>query len=298
MTSVMEATQMETTSLAPTIIATLDDLSKEALIKLCTSIYDQLNFSTFENFLFGEKILFLENQISYLNDQIELRDLSLPFEKSESYEEGFIDGQHCALESSDKNINESVNDPPEILVIKTEKDNQKCETPISKGKWELSLLKQIEPDDNLTVISEISIIQDNNSSIDDSEVKSSIEDNFHLVKGKHSKSPPCKFLNSLSNERAKTAFITTEKFVLEKLKNTNIDSGLLKWICENQSVPKEHYATLSSYDIKHNPTFDEKFWSTTDGKISNFANIFNKRNPQFYLELKGRGHAKKKEKIY
>lgn len=286
---------METTPFTPTIIATPDDLSKEALIKLCTSLCDQLNFSTFENFLSGEKVLFLENHISYLNDQIELRDLSLPFEKSESYEEGFIDGQHCALESSNKNINNSVVVPvnKELEIIVTEEKTNK----IFSEKIETSISKQIEIDDNLTIVSEISTIQDNNNTIE-SDAESSIEYDFHPVERKHSKSPSCKFLNSLSNERAKAAFITTEKFVLDKLKNTNIDCGLLKWICENQSVPKEHYATLSSYDVKHNPTFEEKFWSTTDGKISNFANIFNKRNPQFSLELKGRGHAATFEKIF
>lgn len=302
----------ETTLMATTVIATLDDLSKEALHKLCNSLCERLDFSNFQNFILEEKNSSLENQVSYLHDQIELRDLSLPGEKADSYEEGFIDGQHCALEplnvslkvslneTSNETSKETPKDTIEIVVINTQEEKikdiceKKEEKQIYQFKWAIPLLEQIRSKDDST-------IQESDSESDNetySEMADAIEDGFHPVKGKHSKSQSDKILNSFVDDRAKSAFISTEKFVLEKLNNTNIVKGFLKEICENKSVPKEHFASLSSYDFKHNPKFDESFWRKTDGTISNFANIFNQRNPEFLLELKGKGHAATFEKIY
>jgi hypothetical protein len=313
MSAVMETSVMETNVLATTVIATLDDLSKEALHKLYSTLCERLEFYNLQNFALVSQITFLEGHVSYLNDQIELRDLSLPSEKSNSYEEGFIDGQHCALESPKESPNESpkeyieetigivfgktLEETIEIVVIKTqeEKVNNISEKPKSHVRWSNPLLEQIKSDDDSTVVSEISTIEEieeyDSESETYSEMASAIEDEFQPVRGKNFKSPSDKILNSLVDERAKDAFISTEKFVLEKLKNTNINEGLFKWVCENQSVPKEHFASLSCYHVKHNPTFDEKFWRKTDGTISNFADIFNKRNPKFFLKLTGKGHA-------
>jgi len=305
------------TAIKHSVIATFNDLSKEARSALYDSICEKNNFLNLENFLLQETNLFLKNnvdylngQIVYLNDQIELRDLSLNCEKSNSYEQGFIHGRDSALEFPDELINKDVrssfNENVEVLVIKTDEKKlnqkyvEKSETPISQGKFNISLSNQINLDDNLgdnlTIVSEISTIKESNRTIY-SEENPSIEDTFSLVKRKYSKNTSCKFLNSLSNERAKSAFIATEKIVLEKLENINIKTGLLKWIFENQTVPKKHYASLSSHDVKHNPDFDNTFWSTIDGTKSDFSIIFNERNPQFKLVLMGKGHAATFEKI-
>jgi hypothetical protein len=92
-------------------------------------------------------------------------------------------------------------------------------------------------------------------------------------------------------------YIYVEEILINMLQNTNMKSGEIKYLFENKRMPNDIYLTLSCYDKDNNNTFIEDFWKNKNNENTNFAIIFNKRNPKFVLKLKGKGDSATFDKV-